>query len=977
MLSRASLTLFVLLVGSVIAHAATPRKIVLIAGKKSHGPEGNGIHDYPWSVRLLKVMLDTSNVREQVRVEFHQDGWPKDSRTLDDADAIMVISDGRDGDKYEEAPHLASPARVATIARQIARGCGLLTFHFSTFTPDALAPQILDWTGGYFDWETDGKPQWYSAITTADAHVEFGAPEHAVSRGVKPFQLREEFYYNLRFDPADKALVPLLRVPALRGREPDGNVVAWARERANGGRGFGTTCGHFYDNWKNADFRRLILNAIAWCAHVEVPATGVEAAFHEHDEIMAELARSMGRAALPESYEEPAAAASELTAALENRNEAGAWTRSHGDAGSQRFSALQQINRDNVQGLALAWTYRAGGKGNIQCNPIIVNGVMFAPTPEGFMVAVDAATGAERWRTKPAVPGNARNQADPPARRGLVFWEGTNEAPPRILFTAGRFIHALDPATGAPVVGFGENGRVPLETGGTVAGAIFKNVFVVPGFERDVFGFDVVTGAKLWTFHTVPEPGELGVETWDRADKGANCWGGMALDDQRGIAYISTGSPKPDFMGMRHIGRNLFSNCVLALDALTGKRLWHFQEVRHDIWDWDIPAPPILTTIEREGRRVDVVAQVTKLGNTLVLDRVTGASVYPIRMRRAPESKLPGEVTWPYQPDPQVPAPFSRQQFRMEDVTARTPEANAAVMRVVGRANFGWFAPFEEARPTVIFNEHGGAEWTGACVDARNGRLFVSGNEIPWFITLFRDDEPARDPKLPPSAGHSVYVQNCASCHGPERRGGELAPPLIGLRHRSKDEEVLAILQNGKGAMPPAPQLSEVQRRELVDFLFLRDRPPAPAPTDTRVRWTFGGWQKLLDHEGYPGCTPPWGTLTSIDLNTGKTTWRVPLGEHEELTKKGVPKTGTENFGGAIATAGGLVFCAGTRDSKIRAFDSDTGAELWSHALPFTGSAPPASYQVNGRQFIVVPATGGGKLETPSGDTYVAFALPQ
>lgn len=276
---------------SARAEAAPPRKIILLGGKKSHGPEGNRIHDYPWSVRLLKVMLDCSNVREQVRVEVHQDGWPKDSRTFDDADAIMVISDGRDGDKYEEAPHFASPERAATIARQISRGCGFLTFHFSTFAPDAYARQILEWSGGYFDWETNGKRQWYSAIRTLEADLQLASPAHPVLRGVKPFRLHEEFYYNLRFDPADRALVPLLRVPALGGREPDGNIVAWARERRDAGRGFGTSCGHFYDGWKQPDFRKFILNALVWCARAEVPPEGVEARYFEHDEIMRELDR--------------------------------------------------------------------------------------------------------------------------------------------------------------------------------------------------------------------------------------------------------------------------------------------------------------------------------------------------------------------------------------------------------------------------------------------------------------------------------------------------------------------------------------------------------------------------------------------------------------------------------------------------------------------------------------------------------------
>ena len=263
------------------------KKIVLIAGKKSHGPVGNGIHDYGWSVRLLRIMLENSNIKEQVAVEVHLDGWPKNPKTLETADTILIVSDGRDGDRYEEAPHLASEERVRFMERQIKRGCGFLTFHFSTFAPEKYARQMLDWSGGYFQWETNGKRQWFSAIQTREAEVKLGSPDHPLSRGLKPFRMREEFYYNLRFDPKDKALKPIWVVPELAGREPHGKVVAWARERADGGRGFGTSAGHFYDNWKHEPFRKLILNALAWTAKIEVPRHGVEARFYTHAQIEA------------------------------------------------------------------------------------------------------------------------------------------------------------------------------------------------------------------------------------------------------------------------------------------------------------------------------------------------------------------------------------------------------------------------------------------------------------------------------------------------------------------------------------------------------------------------------------------------------------------------------------------------------------------------------------------------------------------
>ena len=685
------------------------------------------------------------------------------------------------------------------------------------------------------------------------------------------------------------------------------------------------------------------------------------------------------RARLPEFQTEPAATHEERTPAngfpkLETFR---TWQRSHGDASGARFSTLDQIHRGNVKELQVAWTYHSGdGQGNIQCNPVIVGDRLFTPTPGGFIAAIHAGTGTEIWRYKPERGPVSAGLADAPARRGLVYWPGDGESSPRLFLTVGRWVYALNPSDGRPVRGFGQGGRVPIETAGTVAGAVFQRVLVVPGFERDVYGYDVRTGQQLWRFHTIPQPGEFGYETWDLPEQGANCWGGMALDDQRGIAYVATGSPKPDFLGMRHRGQNLFANCVIALDALTGRRLWHFQEVRHDIWDWDIPSPPVLVTVTHQGQRVDAVAAVTKLGNTLLLDRVSGKPLFPFRLRRAPTTKLPGERTWPYQPDPELPESFVRQAFQLEDVTQRSEEATEAVMKVVARANYGWFTAFEEGRPTVIFNEHGGAEWTGAAYDPRTGCVYVSANEVPWYITLFRDDEPPRDPNLPPTAGEQVFQVNCAQCHGVDRRGLTQAPPLIGVRHRKSETEVLAQIEQGKGAMPAHPHLTAADKRAVVDFLFLRDRPETKSTSTGPVRWTFGGWQKLLDDEGYPGCTPPWGSLVCLDLNVGQVRWKVPLGEHEELTRRGVPQTGTENFGGATVTAGGLVFVSGTRDNRIRAFDAETGAELWSHPLPLYGTAPPAIYEVNGRQFVVVPATGGGKLAGPMGDAWVAFALP-
>ncbi len=672
----------------------------------------------------------------------------------------------------------------------------------------------------------------------------------------------------------------------------------------------------------------------------------------------------------------PAAAPDALTPANGWPEEASyrTWSRSLGGPTSNRYSALAQINRQNVAKLAPAWTYHShDGTGNIQCNPIVAHGTLYAPTVGGCIVALDAATGQERWRYQPEKGG--QRLEDAPARRGLLLWPGDETASARLIFAAGDWIYALDPATGLPLPSFGTQGRAALPTGGTAAGAVWKRMLVIPGFQRDVFGYDIVTGALRWRFHTIPEPGETGAETWEGREVGANCWGGMALDEARGLAYIATGSPKPNFIGPNHLGANLFGNCLLALKCETGERLWHFQEIRHDIWDLDLPAPPNLVTVRHEGRLVDAVAQVTKIGNTLLLDRLTGAPLFPFRLKRAPASRLPGERTEEFQPDVELPEPFARQLFTRADLTNRTPEAHAAVEQAVARANFGWFYPFDEGKPTAYFGLHGGAEWTGAAFDPATHRLYVSANTIPWTIMVLRDDDPP--PAKPQTPGEQSYFLYCAPCHGPDRMGLGMAPPLRGLRHRFTEEQVRALWQTGQNAMPPQPFLAGAAGQPLLDFLFARDRPAPLLDPAAKPKYIFSGYQKLLDPNGYPGCEPPWGTLNCLDLDTGRLAWKVPLGEYPELTAQGLPLTGTENFGGAMVTAGGLVFCSGTRDRKIRAFDSASGAELWSAVLPLHGTAPPITYEAGGRQFIVLPATGGGKLGGPTGDAYVAFALPE
>ena len=668
----------------------------------------------------------------------------------------------------------------------------------------------------------------------------------------------------------------------------------------------------------------------------------------------------------------PAAAPDELTPAGNWPDEADYmnWTRSHGDPSSSRYSALKQINRRNVADLRPVWTYRSGdGFANVQANPIVVDGVLVTPTPGKRVVGLGADTGVERWSFKPKNGGQ-------PAFRGMTYWPGDAEHAGRILFTAGTRLYALNPADGK-ILFEREHPEV------RAAGAVYRHVLVLAGFRKDVFGLDVRTGKTLWTFHTIPEPGEFGHDTWDGPNQGANCWGGMSMDIPRGIAYISTGSPKPNFLGHTHRGRNLFANCVIALDAGTGKRLWHFQEIRHDIWDLDIPCAPNLVTVIRNGRKVDAVAQVTKLGHTILLDRLTGKPLFPFRLRRAPVSLLPGEKTWSYQPFPEVPEPFIRRIFTKDDVTDRSPEARAHVLKQLEGARFGFFQTHVPGSPTVMLpGTHGGAEWTGACFDPEFRLLYVSATELPSIVKITRRNLPNVDEtKLPSTPGRKVYETLCLACHGPSRQGVGVAPSILGLGQRMKDAEVFALMRSGRGAMPPFPDatLSDAQMKKLLAYLFDRDRKyPKPLIRPERPSYGFGGFPKLYDNEGYPGIKPPWGILAAIDLDTGRIAWRIPYGEYKGLTGKYAPaQAGTRNFGGPLVTAGGLLFCSGTPDRKIRAFDKATGKELWAAQLPYVSSAPPATYWSAGRQYLVVPSTGNVRVAGKKGDAWVAYALPK
>ena len=685
------------------------------------------------------------------------------------------------------------------------------------------------------------------------------------------------------------------------------------------------------------------------------------------------------------------------------------WRVTGGEPGQSRYSPLDQINRGNVKSLRVAWTYRAGdaspqNRSEIQATPIVVRGVLYSTSPLLALFALRAATGEQLWRFDPFAGGRREQHVN----RGVAYWEDGEDR--RIFYTAGRRIWAVSAATGRPVPTFGDSGSIDLASGidrdvsrtqlvATSPGVIYRDLLIQPSrvsegegaAPGDVRAFDVRTGKLRWVFHTIPREGEPGVETWPagarRVAGGANSWAGMTVDAARGVVFVPTGSASPDFYGGERLGQNLYANSLVALDANTGRRLWHFQTVHHDVWDRDLPATPNLVNVVHDGRRVDAVAQITKSGFVFLFDRDSGRPLFPVEERPAPRSDLDGEETWPTQPIPVKPAPFARQRMTEADVTDLTPAAHdSALARFRRLRHDHLFAPPSREGTVVLPGFDGGGEWGGSAFDRSTGVLYVNSNDVPWIAAM---RERARPTAGTPQTGEQIYAANCSSCHRADRRGdGGRTPSLVGVMERRSATEVRQVIERGKGFMPAFPQLTDAQKDAVTAYLGGRGgavAPAAPAPARSDdpsaaagvvpSRFQFLGYERWRDAEGYPAIKPPWGTLSAIDLNTGEYRWRITLGAHAALTARGIPPTGTEMYGGPIVTAGGLVFIAATMDAKFRAFDKNTGALLWEAQLPAAGYATPSTYRVNGKQYVVV-AAGGGKLGTPSGDAYVAFALP-
>lgn len=661
------------------------------------------------------------------------------------------------------------------------------------------------------------------------------------------------------------------------------------------------------------------------------------------------------------------------------------WPVYGGNTENTHYTTLDQISPDNVAKLQVAWTFETGDESpgsEMQANPIVIDGIMYATTPKMHVFALNAATGDLIWRFDPnnGEPGVGRFR-----HRGVTVWGD------RVIFNYRNRLYALDRATGIPIPSFGKDGWVDLREGlgrpveglsvsASTPGVVFEDLFIIgssmseslPSAPGDIRAYDVKTGVLRWSFHTIPHPGEFGYETWPpeawQVAGGANAWSGVTIDTKNAILFAATGSASYDFYGGNRAGDNLFANSILALNARTGERIWHFQGIRHDLWDRDFPSPPSLITVKRHGRSIDAIAQVTKTGHVFVFERLTGEPLFPIEEIAMPGPTLPGEWTALTQPFPVLPPPVARQSLTINDLTQRTPEAHASALATFNAysTESAWSTP--DTTGIILYpGTDGGGEWGGPAFDPETGLLYVNSNEQGWLL------------KLVVPSDESLYKARCASCHGAKRQGSGVGPTLKGLFARKSREDIAQIIREGTGTMPAFSSI--MSRREIEEIVsFLETGVDASAAkvgtTPFDLPYKTSVIDIFLDHEGYPGNKTPWGTLNAIDLNEGTIRWSIPFGVYPELAEKGMTDTGTDNYGGGIVTENGLfIIAATTYDKKIRAFDKLTGKILWEADLPASGNATPSTYMVNGKQYIVI-AAGGGKNGAPSGGTYVAFTLP-
>ena len=671
------------------------------------------------------------------------------------------------------------------------------------------------------------------------------------------------------------------------------------------------------------------------------------------------------------------------------------WDHYQGGPGSNQFKDFNQINVGNAGQLVKLWEFSTGeadsnNRSQIQCNPLVIDGVVYGTSPKLKLFAIDGRSGEELWRFDPSIWKSELFGLG--VNRGLSYWREGDDR--RIYYSAGSNLYAVDMRTGKLVSSFGDDGIIDLKQGlgrdmdsvfyvNNTPGVIFENLLIIGGRVSEgadhapghIRAYDVKSGEITWTFHTIPHPGEYGYETWpDSAflkSGGANVWSGFSVDREEGIIYAPTGSASFDFYGGDRAGQNLFANSIIALRATTGERLWHFQIRHHDIWDRDLPAPPNLITVEKDGKTIKALAQISKSGHLFVLDRLTGEPIYPIEEIEVPASTVEGESAWPTQPVPTVYPPFSRTELTINDLARRSEEASAFAREAFENYDVGEFVPPSIAGKILFPGMDGGGEWGGAAYDPFLSVLYTNSNEVTWHLKL--------NPYEPLTLGQEIYTTQCQSCHGSDFKGSTMfgnVPSLLGVNERKTAQEITEIVRKGKGIMPAAAGLSDREINAVIRFVS--GEPDDQAPSESR-KWPypyyFDGYKKFYAPDGLPIVRPPWGQLTAIDMNNARILWQVPLGNVDSLDIEGHPVTGTENYGGAVATSGGLLFIAATSDEKFRVFNKSNGELLWETTLPAGGYATPATYMTGGKQYIVI-ACGGGKLGTRSGDSYVAFGLP-